>query len=687
MATTANLSLPLLTQSQANKDVTLNESLQILDSKLGVVKSSNNGKLVGVSSGVGSAISVGGGLEISGSTLQIPSGGIDDDLIDLKSRTLPIDLCSLPWIDRSVEGIVTAKKTGSNYEVWTPFQVNRAREWARWVLYQSASGRRFEIDGLYYERHFSWVPTIGPDSTYSSAAIGSRYSCSSGGPAVVPELSFGEWIQVTVTGEGPLYLLCHGRSTAYALEVAISGDVEYDESLSVASVTATASEIPVYTCIHPYLPKGTYTVKLTAPTFGTYPIAVGFSGAVPHDKVNQWKRTNPTVLRWGSTGSFINPTPTSASKSCDSSVFSGGQDINGKHFYIGCYAKTPSTQVGKEFDQVEIEFSIANGGGGSLKVEYYNGSWVDLTLIKNTVGNLATNGVIKFTPPSDWVDTTVDSEVARYIRLSSTGTSSGIVVDKVFVRAYFYSPQTTLAAFTGGSVWETVWMRDENDGSSTGVGGGHGFESGAAKVFLLDGVDITSGLGSGGIYHGRALRLRQTINYTQAADGTGSTVGTGILSHDFVGSKCHFRHCLTALATTTMEKTDSPASAFGYALNCAADRSIFDRIEYAKPGRVELQNMPSTDSSILGGTDVNGTRLYSTSHGYSLAMIQPGVGRQSFNFAHAPDSGVIVVSTSSNDKIYCHISTRLSGGNTRGPVVLYNGDKWATEGIWLPMAS
>jgi hypothetical protein len=73
MATTANLGMTLLDEGQAQKEVTINEALQLLDTRLQGLVSANNGKMLycTLSSGtpIVAPVTIGAGLQFTGGTI------------------------------------------------------------------------------------------------------------------------------------------------------------------------------------------------------------------------------------------------------------------------------------------------------------------------------------------------------------------------------------------------------------------------------------------------------------------------------------------------------------------------------------------------------------------------------------------------------------------------------------------
>lgn len=69
-------------------------------------------------------------------------------------------------------------------------------------------------------------------------------------------------------------------------------------------------------------------------------------------------------------------------------------------------------------------FDLATlGVGGTYMWEYWNGAWVTLTKTDGTNG-LTQDGVMTWTPPADWVTTSVNSVTMYWIRIRCTGAPS-----------------------------------------------------------------------------------------------------------------------------------------------------------------------------------------------------------------------------------------------------------------------
>jgi hypothetical protein len=80
---------------------------------------------------------------------------------------------------------------------------------------------------------------------------------------------------------------------------------------------------------------------------------------------------------------------------------------NSDYIYIGRY---------KPFSQFFLELSTANTAANSLAFEYWNGTaWTALTKIDETVGGTK-SGFIYFEKPTDWAETTVDTQEFFYVR-------------------------------------------------------------------------------------------------------------------------------------------------------------------------------------------------------------------------------------------------------------------------------
>jgi len=84
------------------------------------------------------------------------------------------------------------------------------------------------------------------------------------------------------------------------------------------------------------------------------------------------------------------------------------------YLYIGDDAK---------FSGSKFEWQT-RGSNYTLKVEYWNGTWTQLTANTNNLdddtSNFASDGSITFDEPADWVTTTVNSVSRYWIRISST---------------------------------------------------------------------------------------------------------------------------------------------------------------------------------------------------------------------------------------------------------------------------
>jgi len=82
-----------------------------------------------------------------------------------------------------------------------------------------------------------------------------------------------------------------------------------------------------------------------------------------------------------------------------------------------------------EFAGAKFEFAT-KGTNYTLKLEYYNGAWVELTantdnLVDNT-SNFASDGSIVWDAPDDWTTDVVNGESAYWIRISTTSTPTTV---------------------------------------------------------------------------------------------------------------------------------------------------------------------------------------------------------------------------------------------------------------------
>lgn len=91
-------------------------------------------------------------------------------------------------------------------------------------------------------------------------------------------------------------------------------------------------------------------------------------------------------------------------------------DATDEYLYLG------SSSI---FSASDFNFNI-RGSNYTLKVEYYNSAWTELTLNLNDLldntRNFKSNGRLEYTLPTDWLKTSVNSLDAYWIRISTTTT-------------------------------------------------------------------------------------------------------------------------------------------------------------------------------------------------------------------------------------------------------------------------
>lgn len=93
---------------------------------------------------------------------------------------------------------------------------------------------------------------------------------------------------------------------------------------------------------------------------------------------------------------------------------------------------------GGPFSKLLINVQTATGNSSPLTIQYYNGvvgdGWASLT-IDSGATSLQSTGIqtIAFTPPEDWISTTVNGVAAYYIRTQTSNGNAGLVASQASV--------------------------------------------------------------------------------------------------------------------------------------------------------------------------------------------------------------------------------------------------------------
>jgi len=213
-------------------------------------------------------------------------------------------------------------------------------------------------------------------------------------------------------------------------------------------------------------------------------------------------------------------------------------------FYIG--------QGNDAFGSAYFTISQAAVDSG-FAVQYWNGSaWTSLTITDGTSA-LTTSGTITFVPPTDWAQTTVNSQSRFWIRLSATSVTTAAKATltlpeynlplQVAVNANDATP--VLAVSTAGNVGigtaSPTALLSVGAGSlfqvnSSGAVTAVGITSSAALTISSGGASITGGINNnaGGITNTGAIAGATSIAYnstlTQSGSGTNTFTGNVVNS-------------------------------------------------------------------------------------------------------------------------------------------------------------
>ncbi len=98
------------------------------------------------------------------------------------------------------------------------------------------------------------------------------------------------------------------------------------------------------------------------------------------------------------------------------------------------------------------------GSGLALKVEYYNGAWVQLTVNTNNLdddtSNFESNGKINWTIPDDWLLSSINTASRYWIRISSTSTPVTVAKPYSIIP---YNSVPALLALSSTQIQEEDW--------------------------------------------------------------------------------------------------------------------------------------------------------------------------------------------------------------------------------------
>lgn len=110
------------------------------------------------------------------------------------------------------------------------------------------------------------------------------------------------------------------------------------------------------------------------------------------------------------------------------------------------------------FSGIKFEFETV-GSNNTLKIEYYNSSWTELTVNTNTLsdstGGLIRDGVISWDIPSSWSTLSVNSVTKYWIRISTTTTPI------TPAKAYYIIPNNSvigLLALSASEIQDETWV-------------------------------------------------------------------------------------------------------------------------------------------------------------------------------------------------------------------------------------
>jgi len=116
------------------------------------------------------------------------------------------------------------------------------------------------------------------------------------------------------------------------------------------------------------------------------------------------------------------------------------------------------------FDGIKFRFHTP-GGNYTLKVEYYDSGWIELTAndddLEDDTNSFLSNGNITWTPPAGWESYTVNSEDLYWIRISTTTTPTSTAY------AYQIVPTdsaVTLLALSNTQIQNEDWAWCSYDG-------------------------------------------------------------------------------------------------------------------------------------------------------------------------------------------------------------------------------
>lgn len=143
-------------------------------------------------------------------------------------------------------------------------------------------------------------------------------------------------------------------------------------------------------------------------------------------------------------------------------------DATGEYLYLGDAAT---------FTGAKFEFHT-RGSYYTLKVEYYNGAWTEMTANTNDLSentsDFESDGYISWTVPGDWTTNSVNSQTKYWIRISTT------TVPTTMAKCYYLIPYNSVPALLARSssqltneewAWcsygTSIYVTIRNDGNSS----------------------------------------------------------------------------------------------------------------------------------------------------------------------------------------------------------------------------
>jgi len=560
----------------------------------------------------------------------------------------------------------------NNSDVYDVYIKAGQYEWSKWSISQSAAGRRHGIKEIHIENWFNWAPLMSSSTAWRTAGSNVRYSVNTyaiGG--IQPYFTDGCSCDVTITGEGPLFMYLMARSgtgSSGTVQAAlVSGPtVDYDNWELYHHVQSTDSYAPAFSRIHPYLPYGTYTVRLTHTSSGAsypaeaFPIALGFANGTPYEKANTIVKHAPTLA------GFCKEDGSSYTSIVATDMTSGGLtntvnhdspkdfDTGGPYYFV------VGSPTGHHVNKIELEFIVANSGGGTLKVYYWNGSALaEASLHMNTMGSMNNDGYVSFYTPTDIVANTVNSHTGYHYYLRSSTSMGGVQFNNVWLHSQvpFYQEVKYLNHETNSEL-EMVTCRYENGPTSNeqDMGGGHDNEARTSFDILADGVSIVSSLTNGKAQKAQSIVFKQELSLFTNFQVTGSAVAQYSLRHEIGSGGIAVDWYMTYLAQSTLNP-------FYYPYMLPSNINVFSHINWVYSDRIVTTTLPTTGEVSKVGGEAVGAFFTSTEHKYRLGISTQFAQESAYNYRSGDTWFVLTINPYS--KIYCHGS-----GNTNGYITV-----------------